>query len=489
MHKTPICLLLVFCLFAINSFAQNNLVKVIASGEGLTESSATNRALRNAIEKTFGVFITSSTQVSNDELIKDEIATVSSGNIADYEVISVSKSSEMYTVSVSARISPERVVMNFKSAGKSIELKGSVYAQNVIKEKFYKEQEIIAIKDFIKIYKDFWIIDSFSTHPCSPFFKKFGDEATKWEVEPWMTGLALSEDLNHGSNYIDDFNKCKCYDGFMMDFKGNPPFTSYDLSRINYRNAMTFYFCSPIGFKGNGLFDYKMRRTKDESSENILNQNSTDISGEFHFLPVIYKAYYNSKRASVLANALTKLVMAVSIGDKEDYKEKMGQFFNFTLITAIDEKIKVGSYSTINSGDELVKIPYYETTGKSASNTFYLRNKESIELLKDYFDQQFYRANPVALKVKNFSDFSKKIHFTLRHKYLKDFADPFEEEYLSQPNRTEYTLDLTPCIPFDYKSEYNSKIVYHRALYPSILLLRFSLSDLEKIENIDFDWK
>lgn len=479
MHKTPICLLLVFCLFAINSFAQNNLVTVIASGEGLTESSATNRALRNAIEKTFGVFISSSTQVSNDELIKDEIATVSSGNIADYEVISVSKSSEMYTVSVSARISPERVVMNFKSAGKSVELKGSVYAQNVIKEKFYKEQELIAIKDFIKIYKDFWIIDSFSTHPCSPFFKKFDDKVNTYDIDIWKDGIGLTNSERHIQNFIDDFFKCKCYDGFMMDFKGNPPLEGDN----NYKNIMTFYKAFIIGLSGNGLFF--------DNQEYIYKSNifNDDLGGEFHFLPVAYKAYYNLSKSTILSNATLKLLRAISINDKDDYKVKMGPVFELTLISSLKDQLKIESYSTINSGDGPQKIPFYETTGKSISTTVYLRNKESLELLKGFFDQQFYRSNPVALKVKNFSDFSKKIHFTLRHKYLKDFADPFNEEYSSWSVRTEYTLDLTPCIPFDYKSEYNRKIGYHRALYPSILLLRFSLSDLEKIENIDFDWK
>ena len=51
-------------------------------GNGKTKDEATKLALRSAIEQAFGGFVSSNTQILNDNLISDEIATVSSGNVS-----------------------------------------------------------------------------------------------------------------------------------------------------------------------------------------------------------------------------------------------------------------------------------------------------------------------------------------------------------------------------------------------------------------------
>jgi hypothetical protein len=44
--------------------------------------------LRSAIEQAFGAFISSKTEILNDNLVKDEIVSVSNGNIQKFEVLS-----------------------------------------------------------------------------------------------------------------------------------------------------------------------------------------------------------------------------------------------------------------------------------------------------------------------------------------------------------------------------------------------------------------
>lgn len=71
-------------------------------GFGETKDEATKIALRSAIEQAFGVFVSSNTQLLNDSLISDEIATISSGNIKHYEYISEQKYENGYSVSLKA---------------------------------------------------------------------------------------------------------------------------------------------------------------------------------------------------------------------------------------------------------------------------------------------------------------------------------------------------------------------------------------------------
>ena len=63
-------------------------VSLIVSGDGSTKEEATKAALRSAIELAFGTFVSANTKILNDELVKDEIITVSSGNVKNYKYLS-----------------------------------------------------------------------------------------------------------------------------------------------------------------------------------------------------------------------------------------------------------------------------------------------------------------------------------------------------------------------------------------------------------------
>lgn len=62
-------------------------VTLTVSSDGSTKEEATKNALRSAIEQAYGVFVSANTTILNDELVKDEIVTVSNGSIKDYKEI------------------------------------------------------------------------------------------------------------------------------------------------------------------------------------------------------------------------------------------------------------------------------------------------------------------------------------------------------------------------------------------------------------------
>ena len=112
--------------------AQVNEVKLVASGEGMTETEAVHNALRSAIEQTYGVFVSANTDILNDDLVKDEVVTVSSGNIHSYKTLGcVELANGNKSVQVEAVVSVSSLVDFAKAKGASCEFAGAVFGANI----------------------------------------------------------------------------------------------------------------------------------------------------------------------------------------------------------------------------------------------------------------------------------------------------------------------------------------------------------------------
>lgn len=128
--KAIFCILLLSISFALS--AQVNEVTLVASGDGPTESDAVNNALRSAIEQAYGVFVSANTDILNDELVKDEIVTVSSGNIHSYKKLGiVSLPNGNKSVSVEATVSVSKLIKFAESKGASCEFAGATFGANL----------------------------------------------------------------------------------------------------------------------------------------------------------------------------------------------------------------------------------------------------------------------------------------------------------------------------------------------------------------------
>ena len=112
--------------------AQVNEVKLLASGEGMTETEAVHNALRSAIEQTYGVFVSANTDILNDDLVKDEVVTVSSGNIHSYKILGcVELANGNKSVQVEAVVSVSSLVDFAKAKGATCEFSGAVFGANL----------------------------------------------------------------------------------------------------------------------------------------------------------------------------------------------------------------------------------------------------------------------------------------------------------------------------------------------------------------------
>lgn len=119
-------------LFAATTFAQVDEVTLTVLGTGCTEEEATNIALRSAVEQSFGAFVSANTTILNDRLVRDEIVSVSKGNIKNYDKLAVSSlPNGQIGVSIRATVSINKLISYAKSKGSRTEFAGQSYAANV----------------------------------------------------------------------------------------------------------------------------------------------------------------------------------------------------------------------------------------------------------------------------------------------------------------------------------------------------------------------
>jgi len=151
MRKT----LLVFCLLInlqVNA-QEDKTVTLTVSGTGKTIEEAKTNALRSAIEQAFGAFISSKTEILNDNLVKDEIVSVANGNVQKYDIVSqVEIPNNGYAITLSATVSILKLISFAESKGVEVEFKGGMFAQNIKLQKLNEQSEEKAIKNLIEAY-------------------------------------------------------------------------------------------------------------------------------------------------------------------------------------------------------------------------------------------------------------------------------------------------------------------------------------------------
>jgi hypothetical protein len=141
--------LILFLALIINlsAFSQDDkTVTLVVSGQGKTQDEAKQNALRSAIEQAFGTFISSKTEILNDNLVKDEIVSISNGNIQKFDIISeVQIPDGGYASTLKATVSVTKLTSFAESKGVEVEFKGSLFGANLRQQKLNEEAEYKAI--------------------------------------------------------------------------------------------------------------------------------------------------------------------------------------------------------------------------------------------------------------------------------------------------------------------------------------------------------
>lgn len=133
--------------------AQDKIVTLVVSGEAETKDEATKQALRSAIEQAFGSFISANTKIVNDEIIRDEIVSITNGNILNYKEISdLTMSNGNKSVTISATVSVGNLTDYAKNKGMNSELSGATFLMNKRIEEFNTRNEKTALRNTLEQY-------------------------------------------------------------------------------------------------------------------------------------------------------------------------------------------------------------------------------------------------------------------------------------------------------------------------------------------------
>ena len=125
-------------------------IAIIVSGTGIDFESSRKNALRSAIEQAFGVFVSSNTNILNDELVKDEISTISSGNILSFDILNETiLPNGNFVSNLKAIVSIKNLQSYSVSKGATIEFAGGIFGIKIKMSRLNESAEIVAMKNLL----------------------------------------------------------------------------------------------------------------------------------------------------------------------------------------------------------------------------------------------------------------------------------------------------------------------------------------------------
>ena len=179
--KKIILIITILVTTSINT-QNSDIIKITTSASGITKEIAIQDALRSALEQSYGSFISTKTNIKNDELLKDEIVAITSGEIHDYELVSETKIESGYAVTIVAKIS-KSVLNNFvtQSGGDAISFDTNAFSTKIRLQKLNEEAEIKSINNLLEVLEEIYARSiEFEFTSSNP---KINERNKKWRVD------------------------------------------------------------------------------------------------------------------------------------------------------------------------------------------------------------------------------------------------------------------------------------------------------------------
>lgn len=146
LKNIPLLTLSLIMALAANAQNTTDTVSLVVSGQGATLEEARTNALRSAIEQAYGTFISTKTELLNDRLVKNEVVSVTNGNILGYETKSqISIPGGGYAITLRAMVSLKNLTSFVESKGGSVDIKGGVFAANMKLKLLNEKAELEAV--------------------------------------------------------------------------------------------------------------------------------------------------------------------------------------------------------------------------------------------------------------------------------------------------------------------------------------------------------
>jgi hypothetical protein len=193
-----LCLTLFFSV--ANAQDDSKDITIKASGSGKTLEDAKQAALRSSTQQAFGAFISSKTEIFNDQLVADQMASVSSGNIKSYEVLNESQLPDgSWGVTLKVLVSISKLTSFVEGKGIAIEIKGGMFALNIKQQLLNEQGEIAAVCEMVGLLHEPMQI-SFDYVIKSNEPKSLDAESKNWAISLEVTATA-NKNMDFCANY------------------------------------------------------------------------------------------------------------------------------------------------------------------------------------------------------------------------------------------------------------------------------------------------
>jgi hypothetical protein len=184
-------------------FAQteNKDVTITASGSGVTQEDAKQAALRSAIEQAYGAFISTKTEMLNDQVVADEMISVSAGNIKSYEILNQdSLPNGRWGLTLKAVVSIDKLTSFVEAKGGTVEIKGGLFALNIKQQLLNEQGEIKAVAEMIGLlHEPMQTAFDYSIKSGEP--KSIDAESKNWAI-PLEVTATCNKNMDFCTNYF-----------------------------------------------------------------------------------------------------------------------------------------------------------------------------------------------------------------------------------------------------------------------------------------------
>lgn len=199
--KYILFILLSFYLLDVCGQSAENNVVITASGSGATQEAAKQAALRSAIEQSFGTFISAKTEMLNDQVIADEMVSVTSGNIKYVEVLNETQLPDgRWGVTLKTIVSVDKLTSFVESKGGVIEIQGGMFAMNIKQQLLNEQGEIKAVAEMVGLlHEPMQLAFDFTIKSGNP--KSIDLESKKWEI-PLEVTATCNKNIDFCANYF-----------------------------------------------------------------------------------------------------------------------------------------------------------------------------------------------------------------------------------------------------------------------------------------------
>ena len=316
MMRKIIILFLLLSTLIVNA-QEDKTVTLTVSGTGITLEEAKTNALRSAIEQAFGAFISSKSEILNDQIVDDQISSVSSGNIQSFNILSeIQLPDGSWYNTLKVIVSIDKLTSFVQSKGVNIEIKGKLFALNVKQQLLNEQGELNVISEMIGVlHKQMQTSFDYSIKSETP--KSVDAESRNWKI-PLIITAETNKNMDFCANYFINIISSLSLDSNELESYKILNKQVFPIS-INYKNeANTFYLRNNTSlsiiksFASNWEFYTRLFNVKSE-----INETFGQGKGEYHrFMDNIIPI--NEKVFMLRINFLTKKNIAATFSYTDD---------------------------------------------------------------------------------------------------------------------------------------------------------------------------